>query len=557
MYKRKYWLAKYVVVLWIIFFMGSGCSQRPDNVLPTRAVKAEAVSLPVATMTIVPTWTPVPTAEPTTIAVRAGVPGQLVAQVQTLINQQPGFMWRGGSEGDIILGVNVGQPIATWIYAVVAPFTELADEVAAADLRASWEGRGERPLLLSPNSAAAISRLWGEPSEQVQIVDANELVATAWAQRAVWVIMPFDQVTPDMKLLVVDGVDLLRPEERLDEYPLQLTIGILSGQGGGGQAVSKFMSYWPGRVTNRDPRAFTEVAMTGVTALTRATAWTMERKGIAYPAEEVGEVLQAADVTHISNEVSFNPACPAPNPAGGTSFCSADEYFELLQLVGTDVVELTGNHVNDYGAEHLTHSIELYERAGMVYFGGGRNQIDSAEAAVVTHNGNRIAFVGCNPVGPRYAWATAEAAGSQPCSGDYLENYIQELAAEGYVVIATIQYWEHYSYGPTPQQVVDFKALAAAGAAAVSGSQGHHAQGFAFHEGAFIHYGLGNLFFDQMQMLGTRQTFVDRYIIYDGRLLNVRLWTGLIEDYARPRVMSREERTDFLRTVFAYTDWEP
>jgi predicted nucleic acid-binding protein len=53
----------------------------------------------------------------------------------------------------------------------------------------------------------------------------------------------------------------------------------------------------------------TVLAMTGVTALVRATASRMEAKGITYPARDIGDWLRQADVTHISNEVSFADAC--------------------------------------------------------------------------------------------------------------------------------------------------------------------------------------------------------------------------------------------------------
>ncbi len=123
------------------------------------------------------------------------------------------------------------------------------------------------------------------------------------------------------------------------------------------------------------------------------------------------------------------------------------------------------------------------------------------------------------------------------------------------MVIATLQYTEYYQYPPIPQQAADFAELAQAGAAAVSGSQGHHVQGFDFPEGSFVHYGLGNLFFDQMDMLGTRQALVDTYVIYDGRLIGVELWTGLIENWARPRLMTAEERADTLTTLFQASGW--
>ena len=124
------------------------------------------------------------------------------------------------------------------------------------------------------------------------------------------------------------------------------------------------------------------------------------------------------------------------------------------------------------------------------------------------------------------------------------------------MVIVGLQYQELYAYAATAQQAADFMALATAGATIVNGSQGHHAQGFAFSPaGHLIHYGVGNLFFDQMDRLGTRQTFVDRHVIYDGRHIATDLWTGLIENWARPRAMTAPERALFLQSIFGASGW--
>jgi poly-gamma-glutamate synthesis protein (capsule biosynthesis protein) len=281
----------------------------------------------------------------------------------------------------------------------------------------------------------------------------------------------------------------------------------------------------------------------------------MELRGVTAPGAAVQPVFAAADIAHISHEVAFAPDCPYPNPIGGTTFCARDRYLELLTFIGANLIELTGNHVNDWGAHNLSHTIDLYETAGMGYFGGGRQLEDARQPALFEHNGNRIAFVGCNPVGPAFAWATADRAGSRPCDYDTLFAQMAALQAEGYQIIATLQYWEFYHYAPTTQQRADFRRLVEAGATAVSGSQGHHAQSFDFHQGAFIHHGLGNLFFDQMDMLGTRQAFIDTYLFYDNRLLNIELWTGLIENYCCPREMTAVERAQLLQTVFQASGW--
>jgi poly-gamma-glutamate synthesis protein (capsule biosynthesis protein) len=104
--------------------------------------------------------------------------------------------------------------------------------------------------------------------------------------------------------------------------------------------------------------------------------------------------------------------------------------------------------------------------------------------------------------------------------------------------------------------------MADSGATIVSGSQAHYPQMMEFHNDSFIHYGLGNLFFDQMgdqdwMPPGIRREFLDRYVIYDGKLISVELITAMLEDYARPRLMREQERRSFLQDYFAYSGWIP
>ncbi len=291
--------------------------------------------------------------------------------------------------------------------------------------------------------------------------------------------------------------------------------------------------------------------MTGVTALVRATAKVMEAYGVTYPAKDIKDWLLDADLTHISNEAGFMPNTPIPVDAYTMSFCSDDRYIALLEAVGTDIVELTGNHLVDYGREPLRHALELYRQRGWRWYGGGANLADATRPLTITHGANRLAFLGCNPVGPSYDWATGTSPGSAPADYARLKAQIRELRAAGYLPIVTLQYWETYQYTPTPQQVADFRALAAAGAVVVQGSQAHQPQAMELYGDTFIHYGLGNLFFDQMWSLGTRQEFVDRLVFYDGRLLSVDLRTALLEEYARPRPMTVAERAAFLKMIFS------
>ncbi len=101
----------------------------------------------------------------------------------------------------------------------------------------------------------------------------------------------------------------------------------------------------------------------------------------------------------------------------------------------------------------------------------------------------------------------------------------------------------------------------------VQGSQAHTPKEMEFFNDSFIHYGLGNLYFDQMhvyqayltvgnqQIPTTRLEFVDRHVFYNGRHISTDLITLMLEDYAQPRLMTAEEREAFLTDIFAASGW--
>lgn len=527
----------------------------PDStpIVGVPAPKAHPATPVASTRPPLPVTLTVTTPRPWLVGAAPAIPDGLRSALLTTLTGQPAFApdLVDTASADLVVGTAEGVPLATWVYALVGPFATLTDNVTLPDLQARWHRDDGPSLLVDPAAAAWLADLWGgPPGAATQTLPAADIDARLWQRDGAWAIVPFEQLRPGWKVLALDGVSPLAADFQPDAYPLTARFNLT----GLSEALTAWQWRGPVTLVNRDAGRLTRLAMTGVTALVRATAYAMERHSVTYPGEEVAAVLRAADIAHISNEVAFTSDCPYPNPIGGTTFCSHHRYFELLQYVGADVIELTGNHVNDWGIDALTHTLDLYGAANMQHFGGGRDAADAARPAEFEDHGNRIALVGCNPVGPAYAWATDGAPGARPCDGS-LPIQISQLTAGGWLVIATLQYDEFYFYSPTPQQQADFRALIEAGAVAVSGSQGHHAQGFELYRDGFIHYGLGNLFFDQMDQLGTRQTFIDTYVIDSGRLISVELFTGLIEDYARPRLMTPDERQAALSAVFDASVW--
>ena len=445
-----------------------------------------------------------------------------------------------------------GSPVGAWTYALAAPFRTVDDGVTLADLQAAWRGRpggalATHPLLVSAGTQHVLAALWGEPAARaVRTVDEQRLLAEA-ERTSAWAIVPFDALEMRWKVLLVDGLSPLA-RGLGQSYPLQVPLTLTGRRA---QEVLPLVAANPVALTNRQEGRMTTVAMTGVTALVRAAAKVMEAYGVTYPAKDIKDWLLDADLTHISNEVCFDTNYQPQTDPESLRFSSKDSYIELLEAVSTDIVELTGNHMLDYGPEPFLHTLDLYRQRGWQWFGAGEDLEAASRPLKVEHNGNRLAFLGCNWWGPPSTWATEDSPGCAPCDFARMQAQVRALRSEGYLPVVTFQYMETYEYTPTPQQVVDFRSMAEAGAVVVQGSQAHQPQAIEFQDEAFIHYGLGNLFFDQMQTLGTRQEFIDRLVFYDNRLLSVELRTAMLEEWARPRPMTPEERAALLREIFA------
>lgn len=450
--------------------------------------------------------------------------------------------------------------LTQWIYCLVAPFPTILDGVSPEELKAAWTGEppaafAGAPLRMAASTRAAFEALWGPAANAgVETAAEDQLLETSWANQPAWALVPFEALSPRWKVLHISGLSPLDSGEISPAYPLTVTFGLAPvGQNTAGLAAAAEALEAP--AANRDPSRMTTLVMTGTTALVRNTALRMEEEGIDYPARDIGNWLRSADLTHISNEVPFYTRCPPAKPLRQEMrFCSDPAYIELLETIGADIIELTGNHVLDWGPEAFQYTLDLYRRHQMQYFGGGKNLEDARKPLRVEHNGNRLAFIGCNPMGPENILATSERPGAASCDLDWMAEQVRSLLQEGYLPIVTFQHFEIDEYQPHSGQRHDFRRMAEAGAVIVSGSQAHFPQAMTFYQDRFIHYGLGNLFFDQMTK-GNRRTFIDRHIFYEGRYISVELLTAVLEDYARPRPMTSAEREAFLKDVFAASVW--
>lgn len=484
-----------------------------------------------------------------------------------------GFVRADAPQNNLRLEPGGQHPVSQWVYALVAPFPTAADGVSSADLLQCWQGQPSgpfagRPLWMDASTRAVLTAVWGEPDPtSVKTIAAAGLVEALWADRPGWGVVPFEDLDPRLKVLEVSGISPIRKDFNLSQYALtvpfslesdspradSLRAALLNAPGGGDPLLP---------ASNRLADRLSVVALTGTTAIIRGVAATIRNRGVLYPAKDILPWLRAADIVHVSTEAIFAKNCPLymPTPGPGQTLhlpCSEESNLAVLEDIGVRVVELTGDHFIDYSAQDFLHTLDLFRQRGWQYYGGGENLSDGQRPALFEDHGNRIAFIGCNAKGRGYAHASAAAPGAAFCDLPLLEGTIANLRQQGYVVIFTFQHLEWDTHAIDPAARPDFERMAAAGAAVVSGSQGHLPQAMEFgSSGSFIHYGLGNLFLDQITKgPDFSQSFIDRHIIYNGRYISTELLTMQFVDLARPRPMTVQERADLLKIIFAESGW--
>lgn len=539
------------LILTLFLFQAAGC--RPQSSL-SRAPQEPELPAPTSLPAVPRDPSPTPV-QKWRMWISPAVPDHLRDQ----ISAPPDFSITAKiGEADLKLVAGQGadeawKPQTTWVYALVAPFPTVRDGVSQKDLLKAWQGRssGEmkgRPLLVSESTLKTFTAVWGQPAKgAVRVLPEGLILAEAWKEQPSWAIVPFEALQPRWKVLSVDGISPLDKSAAMESYPLAVQYHL---EGNTEALVGLEKKDWELPAGNRNRERLTTLVMTGTTALVRSTALRMEEKGVTYPARDIGALLRSADLTHISNEVPFYSDCPPAKPLREEArFCSDPRYLELLDAVGADLIELTGNHVLDWGQEAFAETLALYRQNGYRVFGGGEDKEKSQEPLLVEDHGNRLVLIGCNAAGPENVLATDTSGGAAPCDFEEMIEQIQRYKAQGYIPIVTFQHYELDDFRPQSAHRIDSRKMAEAGAEIVSGSQAHHAQCMIFEGDRLIHYGLGNLFFDQM-MDGNRPSFIDRHVFYEGRYISTELITTVLEDYARPRLMTTRERAAFLKEIF-------
>lgn len=161
-------------------------------------------------------------------------------------------------------------------------------------------------------------------------------------------------------------------------------------------------------------------------------------------------------------------------------------------------VSLANNHSADYGPEAFVHTLALLDKAGLPYFGGGKNIKAAHQPSIFEVKGKRIAVLGYNEFFPRSFEALDDRAGIAWSEDDYVVYDIKQAKDQhkaDYVIV--FPHWgiEHEKIASS-RQVALAHLMIDSGADAVIGGHPHVTQNTETYKGKPIFYSLGNFVFN-------------------------------------------------------------
>jgi hypothetical protein len=223
------------------------------------------------------------------------------------------------------------------VYAVATSFYDLNDTISWHEFQMRWASKSKQLLATDAATLDQLRQTLGDTHSISMLSSSKDAPDWLAAHPGGWVIIPFDKLSPRLKVLHIDGMDIFKS---LDHYPLA----------------------FPSSEPNYNPNKLTMIAMSGVTALTRGTGEMLDKYGASWAVKDILSAFDHIDFRHTSNEVSFAENCLRPGTTQTFgSLCSKDSYFDVIRQVGFNVIELTGNHNNDYGYEAYKRTFQLYK----------------------------------------------------------------------------------------------------------------------------------------------------------------------------------------------------
>jgi poly-gamma-glutamate capsule biosynthesis protein CapA/YwtB (metallophosphatase superfamily) len=258
------------------------------------------------------------------------------------------------------------------------------------------------------------------------------------------------------------------------------------------------------------------------------------------PFAEFADIFKSADLSIANLECAVGyknqPNIKALKEDKPFTFMANPRVLPLLKK-HFSAVSLANNHSGDYGPVAFEGMLDHLNKAGVKYFGGGRNLKQAHQPAIFTVKGKRIAILAYNLFLPRSFEALHDRAGSAWGEEDYIADGIRRARQEhkaDFVVVYPHWGWENEKFASPAQQRLA-KFMLDQGADAVVGGHPHVTQNIQIYDGKPIFYSLGNFVFNGFDTVDTNTGWVLELELNARQAAKWRIFEARIDKWGIPK----------------------
>ncbi len=429
------------------------------------------------------------------------------------------------------------SPVA---FVPVVGFWSATAGISSAELDAALEGRGTayRRVLVAGSLRGATEST------------SDTIRSAVNADPRALGLLPASEVTPDVRALTVDGVDLFGNDRLRDLAGWPLLVPAASGTDppafdpettwtlvAGGDVMLDRSIY---RRTVRQGEGAGEPWNGGTAEITgrRCCSAAGYRMPVVRHTGHTGALralFRGADLAVVNLE---GPAVDGSDwHPHGLVFTFDPALLAGLAEAGIDAVTIANNHIGDAGRGGVIETIRHLDELGIAHVGAGMNRPAAHAPAWFDIAGQHVALFGYDAVRPAYN-ATAERAGSARLVAASYRADIAGARDAGADVVVVFPHWGvEYRAAPTARQRAQARALATAGAALVLGSHSHWAGAMEQNRGHPVLYSLGNLIFDLTRSEETVEGVIVEVTFIGARPAQIRLHPTVMVDLIQPNLL--------------------
>lgn len=234
----------------------------------------------------------------------------------------------------------------------------------------------------------------------------------------------------------------------------------------------------------------------------RRVAKLFERENFEPVLGEIVPFVSASNYSIVNFECPISTGEEKPIKKCGPNLYCSNFGMKALKWAGFNCVTLANNHINDYGKEGISNTINTCCFHNIDFVGGGMNLSEASKTLYKKISGETLAVINCCE--HEFSIATTERAGSNPLSP--INQYYAILEAKGkadYVIVIVHGGHEHHQLPSLRMQDI-YRFFIDSGADVVLNHHQHCYSGYEIYKGKPIFYGIGNFCFDKGDFLNDK-----------------------------------------------------